>query len=125
VAARDEAKRKMLADEFGISVIPFSGSNDQSGSTDPSFDIVVNATPLGMEGPWADKTPLTAPQLTGVKFVFDLVTSKVKTPLLIEAEAAGVPCVGGSEMLISQAAKQFEIWTGRPAPVDVMRGAMQ
>ena len=125
VAARDETKAKVLSDDLAVRVIPLSQVKGQSPKIEGHpFDIIVNATPVGMAGPLADDTPLTAPQLAGVKFVFDLVTRIDKTPLMIEAEAAGVPSIGGAEMLLTQAAKQFEIWTGRQAPVDIMRGAI-
>ena len=71
---------------------------------------------MGMNGPLANQTPLTAEQLEGVKFVFDLVTSAEDTPLIKEAKMAGVSTIGGAEMLFYQGARQFEIWTGQTAP---------
>jgi shikimate 5-dehydrogenase len=47
-----------------------------------------------------------------------------ETRLLREARAGGAACVAGLEMLIAQAAGQFEIWTGKPAPLDAMRAAV-
>ena len=55
--------------------------------------------------------------------VYDLVYRPRRTALLVAAEAAGCPTVEGIEMLIEQGARSFEIWTGIPAPVDVMRAA--
>jgi 3-dehydroquinate dehydratase/shikimate dehydrogenase len=86
-----------------------------------NFDIVVNTTPLGMRGPNADKTPITADQLSGVRFVYDLVTRSDDTPLIREARNAGIDVIGGIEMFVGQGIKQFEIWTGREAPADLMR----
>jgi 3-dehydroquinate dehydratase/shikimate dehydrogenase len=132
VLARDANKAKLLADEFRVtySSPPYEGGvADAASAADgvvlsaagDKFDIVVNTTPLGMRGLNADKTPITADQLSGVRFVYDLVTRSDDTPLLLEATKAGIPCIGGIEMLVSQGIKQFEIWTGREAPADLMR----
>jgi shikimate dehydrogenase len=55
--------------------------------------------------------------------VFDLVYRPRRTPLLETAAAAECPTVEGIEMLIEQGARSFELWTGVPAPADVMRAA--
>jgi shikimate 5-dehydrogenase len=51
------------------------------------------------------------------------VTRDDETPLVREAKLAGIPAIGGLEMLLEQAMKQFEIWTGQTVAIDVMRGA--
>lgn len=86
-------------------------------------DLLVNATPVGGPGD-ADAAPLpdTAP-LPPRLVVFDLVYRPRRTVLLARAEVAGCRIVEGIEMLIEQAARSFEIWTGRPGPVNVMREA--
>ena len=86
------------------------------------FDIVVDSTSLGMAP--ENRSLFTADQLSGVKFVYDLVTKSDDTPLIREAKKAGVPSLGGMEMLIAQGAKQFEILNGREAPVDLMRNSL-
>ena len=53
--------------------------------------------------------------------VFDAVYNPLETRLLREARARGCRTVQGVEMFIRQGARQYELWTGRPAPVDVMR----
>ncbi|MFL6374757.1 MAG: shikimate dehydrogenase [Pyrinomonadaceae bacterium] len=116
VFARDPQRAEVFATEFNIPL--------QSLTTvrcPVSTDVVVNATPLGMRGPNEDETPLTSNELSGVRFVYDLVTRADETPLLREARKAGVDAIGGVEMLIAQGIKQFEIWTGRDAPADLMR----
>jgi 3-dehydroquinate dehydratase/shikimate dehydrogenase len=128
VFARDLKKTQPLAEEFHINAtrLSFPSAADgvvlSLGST--KFDIVVNTTPLGMLGPNETKSPLTANDLSGVKFVYDLVTRRDETPLLREARRAGVDAVGGVEMLIAQGIKQFETWTGEEAPADLMRHAV-
>ncbi|MGH2664116.1 MAG: shikimate dehydrogenase [Actinomycetota bacterium] len=86
-------------------------------------DLLVNATPIGQasdtEGcPLPDDVPFHG-ELT----VFDLVYRPRVTELLRRAAAAGCPTVEGIDMLIEQGARSFEIWTGVPAPADVMRAA--
>jgi 3-dehydroquinate dehydratase/shikimate dehydrogenase len=54
------------------------------------------------------------------KVVFDMVYDPVETPLLKIARAKGLAVIPGVEMFVHQAARQFEIWTGKPAPGDEM-----
>ncbi|MGB7203426.1 MAG: shikimate dehydrogenase [Pyrinomonadaceae bacterium] len=116
VLARDLQRANSFADEFNVKVAQLT--TDHRPLT---TDIVVNATPLGMKGAFENESPLTAEQLEGVRFVYDLVTRADDTPLVREANKAGIPAIGGLEMLIAQGVKQFEIWTGRNAPVELMR----
>lgn len=116
VFARDKAKAELLANEFKVAVDHLT-----TDKLPLAADIVVNATPLGMKGIDEDTSPLTASQLEGVKFVYDLVTRSVDTPIVCEAKKVGIPAIGGLEMLIAQGMKQFEIWAGQPAPEQVMR----
>jgi 3-dehydroquinate dehydratase/shikimate dehydrogenase len=116
VFARDLNKAKAFADEFGIKHKQLTTDNRQL-----TTDIIVDATPLGMKGALEHGSLFTADELSGVKFVYDLVTSAADTPIVREAKAAGVPVIGGLEMLIAQGVKQFEIWTGQAARPDKMR----
>jgi 3-dehydroquinate dehydratase/shikimate dehydrogenase len=50
------------------------------------------------------------------KLVFDLVYNPLETPLLAEARRRGAEVIQGVEMFVQQGARQFEIWTGKPAP---------
>jgi shikimate dehydrogenase len=88
-------------------------------------DLVVNATPLGMAGAGADADalPLDPSVLRPGQLVVDLVPNPAVTPLLRAAEAAGARVAGGLGMLVHQGALAFELWTGRPAPLAVMRRA--
>ena len=115
VFARDLQRANSFADEFNVKVAQLT--TDHRPLT---TDIVVNATPLGMKGAFENESPLTAEQLEGVRFVYDLVTRADDTPLVREANKAGIPAISGLEMLIEQGVKQSEIWTGRDAPVQTM-----
>jgi shikimate dehydrogenase len=68
------------------------------------------------------ETPVPAAALSG-SIVYDLVYNPSSTRLLREAEAAGCLTIGGLAMLVAQAQEQFQWWTGRRPPPDVMRDA--
>jgi shikimate dehydrogenase len=86
----------------------------------PNADLLVNATSVGMF-PAANVSPAPARLLTNVPLVFDIVYNPIKTKLLQEAAAAGAQTIGGVDMLAWQGALAFEKWTGKKAPVDLMR----
>jgi shikimate dehydrogenase len=83
------------------------------------FDLVVNATPLGMEG---EAPPFDTAKLHTGQFVYDTVYP-AETPLLREARARGLRAAGGLGMLVHQGALSFSLWTGVEPPLDVMRAA--
>ncbi|WP_348268373.1 shikimate dehydrogenase [Edaphobacter paludis] len=83
-----------------------------------SFDVIINATPLGMAGQKGAQM-LEAKDLN-TKLVFDLVYNPVETPLLRMARQQSIPIITGVEMFVQQGARQFEIWTGKPAPEEEM-----
>jgi 3-dehydroquinate dehydratase / shikimate dehydrogenase len=86
------------------------------------WDLLVNATPVGT-WPRVEETPVPAEALVGGGLVYDLVYNPARTRLLADAAAAGCEVIGGLEMLVAQATRQFEWWTGRAAPLEVMRRA--
>ncbi|MDE3206724.1 MAG: shikimate dehydrogenase, partial [Acidobacteriota bacterium] len=86
-------------------------------------DLIVNATPVGMDRSATPPFGITRRWLRAGQFVADLVYDPATTPLLAEARAAGAHATNGLGMLIHQAARQVELWTGRPAPIGVMSAA--
>lgn len=82
------------------------------------FDVIINATPVGMTGGKA-QSPLTREELKA-RLVFDLVYNPLETPLLRMAREAGIPIITGVEMFVQQGARQFELWTGKQAPEEEM-----
>ena len=88
-----------------------------------SFDLVVNATRLGLGE--SDPTPLDFDLLHRVGGAMDLVYRSKPTPFVRAAEALGIRATDGSEMLVQQAAASFERWWDEPAPVEIMRAAME
>ncbi|MEW6441097.1 MAG: shikimate dehydrogenase [bacterium] len=83
-------------------------------------DGIIHCTPVGMS-PHPDASLIDGRLFRPEQFVFDIVYTPLKTRLLREAEAAGCRIIPGLEMFLRQAVFQFECWTGRKAPLDVMR----
>jgi 3-dehydroquinate dehydratase/shikimate dehydrogenase len=84
------------------------------------FDVVINTTPCGMTG-IAQALPIDPAELNA-RLVFDMVYTPIETPLLKLAKSKGLAVISGLEMFVQQGARQFEIWTGKPAPeADMMR----
>src|SRR5271169_6779937 len=82
-----------------------------------SFDVIINATPLGMGA--NRQSPLEEKELN-TKFLFDLVYVPAETRLMKMARAKNITVIPGLEMFVQQGARQFEIWTGKPAPLAEM-----
>jgi len=82
-----------------------------------AFDVIINATPVGMGN--TRETPLEEKEINA-RYVFDMVYDPAETRLLKLAQERGAQVIPGIEMFVHQAARQFEIWTGKPAPGDEM-----
>ena len=82
-----------------------------------AFDVIINATPVGMGN--SRDTPLQDKEINA-RYVFDMVYDPAETRLLKLAKERGAQVIPGIEMFVHQAARQFEIWTGKPAPWDEM-----
>lgn len=87
------------------------------------FDLVVNATPLGM-GELKDETPVSPMLLRPEQTVLDLIYNPAETAFLVQARDKGVSAHNGLGMLIHQAARAFELWTSQPAPLEAMTSAV-
>ncbi|HWE56511.1 MAG TPA: shikimate dehydrogenase [Acidimicrobiales bacterium] len=86
-------------------------------------ELLVNATPVGMAGQPGLPFGLDPDWLRKKPFVADLIYAPATPPLLMAARSVGAPGCNGLGMLIHQAARQFEMWTGRPAPLEAMSAA--
>jgi 3-dehydroquinate dehydratase/shikimate dehydrogenase len=85
-----------------------------------SWDVLVNTTPAGSA---ADPdNPIAGAPLDG-EIVFDLVYAPAETRLLADAREAGCLTIGGLEMLVAQAERQFQLWTGQPPPAGLFRSS--
>ncbi len=97
----------------------------QLGYPKGEVDLLLNATSLGLAA--TDASPLAAQQfsLDQARAVYDMIYRPAETPLLKAAQAAGCRTANGIGMLLYQGAKALEIWTGQPAPVAIMRRALE
>jgi 3-dehydroquinate dehydratase/shikimate dehydrogenase len=103
IAARDPERAEALARDLGVSAVSWPPA--------PGWDLLVNATPVGT-WPHGDASPLDRGHGSG-PIVYDLVYNPRETTLVRWAREAGAIAIGGLEMLISQAGRQCEWWTGR------------
>jgi shikimate dehydrogenase len=83
--------------------------------------LLVNATALGMA---PGETPIPGELLPPDLFVIDLIYNPAVTQLLRDAASARDTVLGGELMLLQQGARAFELWTGKPAPVEVMQAEL-
>jgi len=127
ILARDRNRASALAsDVAGAALCQVESGHliDEIEGAVADHDVIIQGTPVGMyphhEGAMSIPHGLLRPH----HVVFDMVYRPLKTTLLQEAEATGCTTISGTEMLVQQAAEQFETWTGTPAPVDVMRSAL-
>ncbi|MEK6325595.1 MAG: shikimate dehydrogenase [Acidobacteriota bacterium] len=117
VFARKPEKARSLSQAFGVLVSPIEALQ----SSDVS--VVINTTPVGMRGHSEGSSPVPGAWLLGRRIAYDLVYNPLETRFLADARAAGCRTISGLDMLVAQAALQFELWTGRKPPVDAMRQA--
>ena len=116
--------RQLSPDVLNIKSV--SIEDDILNSIVPKVDLIVNATPVGMgKGPMAGISPIKSKFISSDTLVYDMTYNPVKTPLLIEASLVGAVTVGGLSMLVHQGAAGFELWTGRKAPIDLMKRAAE
>jgi shikimate dehydrogenase len=115
---RSREKGEALAADFGAEFRPLSEFEPEA------CDILINTTPVGMF-PQEQATPLIAEKLRPGLVVMDIVYTPLKTRLLREAESAGCQVIDGLSMFVHQGARQFELWTGLEAPLEIMRMAVE
>lgn len=115
IAARNAERAGDTAAVGGAEAISLAPR--ELGKAIGSADLVINAIPtdLGMETDW----------FTGGQYVYDTRYDREETELMRCARSRGAEASNGTDMLLFQGAASFEIWTGRAAPVDVMRCALE
>jgi shikimate dehydrogenase len=124
---RSPERAKALADELGVRVV----------ARTESADLLVNCTSVGLERPLGkversasepeelNQLGLTFDQVGNYSYVVDMVYRLGSTQLLIAAREHGARTLDGLEILLAQGALSFELWTGREAPLEVMRAAVR
>jgi shikimate dehydrogenase len=116
---RTAERASALADEFQMRAV----------ARPVAADVLVNCTSVGLQRSAKETTAplqelgLLPDQVGEYSYVVDLVYRDAPTPLLAAARAAGARTLDGLEVLVAQGALSFELWTGREAPLDVMRRA--
>lgn len=125
IAARRTEQAESLASTFSNYQLRFTNITDLPTFQLSNFQLIVNATPIGMT-PNTDQSPLSENlSLPSNVFVYDLVYNPRETKLVRDARAQGLSATTGLGMLIEQAALSFELWTGCRPPRDVLRNAVQ
>jgi shikimate dehydrogenase len=120
---RTPERAQALARELGVRAVPRA----------VPADVLLNCTSVGLEAPELERSAtedqalnqlgLTFDQLGEYSYVVDFVYRSGPTPLLAAARAHGASTLDGLEILLAQGALSFELWTGRTAPLEVMRRA--
>lgn len=97
-------------------------SEDSINKNLPDSDVLINATNVGMTSNKV-KSIIDSSVLFADLTVMDIVYTPMETKLLVDAKKAGAKIINGVDMLIYQGAASFELWTGKRAPVEVMKKA--
>jgi shikimate dehydrogenase len=119
---RTQSKADAVAQEIRTR---YSGMNVATDYPSSSVDLVLNATSLGLKA--NDPLPFDEARfsLRQASTVYDMVYRPAQSVLLKAAQAAGCRATNGLGMLLYQGAAALELWTGQPAPVEVMRRALE
>lgn len=119
---RTAERARRLAQELGASAV---------AAPEPA-DLLVNCTSVGLaversaiEDRALNQLGMTGDQVGEYSHVADLVYRSGSTPLLAAARAHGAHTIDGLDILVAQGALSLELWTGRPAPLEVMRRAVR
>ena len=129
IANRTLGNAVMLAEEMSNQMTDVRASSLESESLEShcaAADLIVNTTSIGMlHGPAEGRSPILEEFIPGGCLVYDIVYNPEVTPLLKAARRAGAQTLGGLPMLVYQGAAAFELWTGQPAPIEIMFTAAQ
>lgn len=119
IVNRTESKARKLAQDTGAHAFGDLAAIDEVRQA----DVLVQATPVGMKA-HAAETIVPKHLLREGLCVMDIVYDPPDTPLLQVAREQGARTINGLRMLLHQAARQFELYTGKPAPLEVMHAAL-
>ncbi|MGQ0665978.1 MAG: shikimate dehydrogenase [Nitrospiraceae bacterium] len=124
----DHRERAALAADIrsktALAVEDFHLDEASLARTLPEAHVLIHCTPIGMS-PHVAASCVPAPLLHARLVVMDIVYNPRETRLLRDARQAGCRTIAGLDMFLNQAVMQFELWTKRSAPVDVMRGVLE
>ena len=88
-----------------------------------TFDVMINATPVGMDGN-RDPVPIAEEDFRA-KYFFEMVYTPAETKMVKIARSRGLQVILGAEMFVQQGARQFEIWSAKPAPIAEMQRVVE
>jgi shikimate dehydrogenase len=115
-------RAELLGPGMETRVLGLARPEEMIGRTIETCDVLVNATPVGMAGHPSSASAVVDPVWISPRtLVVDLIYNPPVTPLLAAAAARGARTLNGLGMLIYQGAAAFERWTGRAAPIEIMR----
>jgi 3-dehydroquinate dehydratase/shikimate dehydrogenase len=114
IANRTADRAHKLAEEVGCRSIEWAARHSVL------CDVLVNCTSVGMH-PHLDESPIHQSFLKETLTVFEVVYTPETTLLVKEARARGCHVITGVDLFVRQAAKQFELFTGKPAPLELMQ----
>ncbi|WP_334184030.1 shikimate 5-dehydrogenase [Novosphingobium sp.] len=115
VVARNAEAGQALAAQYGFRWLP---ELPEEGAA-----MLVNVTPLGMEGAQADELSFTPAQIAACEVAFDVVAQPAETPFIKAALAAGKTVISGAEVIVLQAVEQFVLYTGVRPSADAVKAA--
>jgi 3-dehydroquinate dehydratase/shikimate dehydrogenase len=118
ITARTHEKAMRLAEEVHCKVVDWHARNAHR------CDVVINCTPVGMH-PNVDEMPVHISMLLPGMTVFDTVYTPETTMLIREAKARGCHVITGVDMFVRQAARQFELFTGKVPDIEKMREVLR
>jgi len=122
IANRSRERAENLAKAMGGDVQVVDWASVGSGGV--SADVLANSTSLGM-APGVDVSPVQTAAVKNFGLVFDCVYTPVWTKLLKDGRDAGCIVVDGLQMFVGQAADQFKLFTGKEAPIDLMKKTLE
>ena len=123
----DEAERTTLANDLRsktpVTIVDEPLNPDTLRMAIPQAQLLIHTTPIGMH-PNIGETCVPKDLFHDNLTVMDIVYNPLHTQLLKDAKTAGCRTIQGVEMFLHQAVGQFELWTGEPAPVNIMRNVL-
>jgi 3-dehydroquinate dehydratase/shikimate dehydrogenase len=114
ITNRTHSRAVALAEQLGCRHVPWENRGQEQAA------VLINCTAVGMH-PHVDDTPYLGDWLRERMLVFDTIYNPETTLLLKQARQRGCQTINGVEMFVRQAARQFELFTKRPAPIELMR----
>jgi shikimate dehydrogenase len=120
---RTPARAEQVAAEIGDVPVQLVTDLEADAAVIRASELIIQATSVGMKP--GDSSPLPADCFREGQKLIDTIYALEETPIMQLARSAGAEAVNGLGMLLHQGAKSFEIWTGVPAPVEVMRESLR